>query len=107
MQLPATLITLPVIAFVFATEGPTTGVIIFSIYVFVAGMVDNVLKPLLLGRGVDVPMPVVLIGALGGMVSNGIIGLFIGPVLLAVGYQLFWQWVDEQVPPDTPTQPAD
>ncbi|MNO47554.1 putative inner membrane protein [compost metagenome] len=107
MQLPATLITLPVIAFVFATEGPTTGVIIFSIYVFVAGMVDNVLKPLLLGRGVDVPMPVVLIGALGGMVSNGIIGLFIGPVLLAVGYKLFWQWVDEQVPPDTPTQSAD
>ena len=51
------------------------------------------LKPLLLGRGVDVPMPVVLIGALGGMVTNGVIGLFIGPVVLAVGYQLFWQWV--------------
>jgi predicted PurR-regulated permease PerM len=55
-----------------------------------------VLKPLLLGRGVAVPMPVVLIGALGGMVTGGIIGLFIGPVILAVGYQLFWQWVDDQ-----------
>ena len=41
-------------------------------------------------------MPVVLIGAIGGMVSVGIIGLFIGPVALAVGYQLFWQWVDQQ-----------
>ena len=51
------------------------------------------LKPLLLGRGVDVPMPVILIGALGGMVTSGIIGLFIGPVILAIGYELFWQWV--------------
>jgi predicted PurR-regulated permease PerM len=59
-------------------------------------MSDNVLKPLMLGRGVDVPMPVILIGALGGMVSGGFIGLFIGPVMLAVAYQLFWQWIDDQ-----------
>ncbi|MHC8366813.1 AI-2E family transporter [Pseudomonas sp. ZT5P21] len=98
MQLPVTLITLPVIVFVFATEGASTGTIVFAIYVFVAGLVDNVLKPLLLGRGVDVPMPVVLIGALGGMVTGGIIGLFIGPVVLAVGYQLFWQWVQDPPP---------
>ncbi len=44
-------------------------------------------------------MPVILIGAIGGMVTGGIIGLFIGPVALAVSYQLFWQWVDQQVPP--------
>ncbi|SDI18910.1 Predicted PurR-regulated permease PerM [Pseudomonas benzenivorans] len=96
MQLPATLITVPVIAFVFTTEGASVATIVFSIYVFIAGLVDNVLKPLMLGRGVDVPMPVVLIGALGGMVTNGVIGLFIGPVVLAVGYQLFWQWVRDQ-----------
>ncbi|MFW0755505.1 AI-2E family transporter [Pseudomonas sp. H11T01] len=96
MQLPATLITIPVIVFVFVTEGASTATIVFAIYIFVAGLSDNVLKPLLLGRGVDVPMPVVLIGALGGMVANGIIGLFIGPVILAVGYQLFWQWVKDQ-----------
>ncbi|NBA97620.1 AI-2E family transporter [Pseudomonas sp. R5(2019)] len=95
MQLPATLITIPVIVFVFATEGVSTVGIVFAIYVFVAGLVDNVLKPLLLGRGVDVPMSVVLIGALGGMVTSGILGLFIGPVVLAVGYQLFWQWVQD------------
>ena len=100
MQLPVTLITLPVIAFVLTTEGASTGTIVFSIYVFVAGLVDNVLKPLLLGRGVDVPMPVILIGALGGMVSNGIIGLFVGPVVLAVGYQLFWQWVQDRPDPE-------
>ncbi|MCY1542242.1 putative transport protein YdiK [compost metagenome] len=94
MQLPATLITLPTIAFVFFSEGATLASIIFAIYTFIAGLADNVLKPLLLGRGVDVPMPVVLIGALGGMLASGIIGLFIGPVLLAVGYKLFWRWVD-------------
>jgi predicted PurR-regulated permease PerM len=96
LQLPVSLITLPVIGFVFATEGASVATIVFSIYVFVAGLVDNVLKPLLLGRGVAVPMPVVLIGALGGMVTNGIVGLFIGPVILAVGYQLFWQWIRGQ-----------
>jgi predicted PurR-regulated permease PerM len=58
-------------------------------------MADNVLKPMLLGRGVDAPMPVILLGALGGMVSAGIIGLFLGAVLLAVGYQIFMEWVEE------------
>jgi predicted PurR-regulated permease PerM len=96
VQLPATLITLPVIGLVFLTEGATVATIAFAIYVFVAGAVDNVLKPLLLGRGVAVPMPVILIGALGGMVADGILGLFIGPVMLAIGYELFWQWVDDQ-----------
>ena len=98
VQLPASLITIPVIAFVLITQGATVATIVFTIYIFVAGMVDNVLKPLLLGRGVSVPMPVILIGALGGMVSNGIIGLFIGPVVLAVGWELFWQWVDNAPP---------
>lgn len=96
MQLPATLITAPVIIFVIVTQGFSTATIVFSVYVFIAGLVDNVLKPLLLGRGVAVPMPVVLVGALGGMVSGGVIGLFIGPVMLAVGYQLFWRWVRDQ-----------
>ncbi|MEM5370534.1 AI-2E family transporter [Paraburkholderia azotifigens] len=104
MQLPATLITVPVIIFVIVTQGASTSTIIFSVYIFVAGLADNVLKPLLLGRGVAVPMPVVLIGALGGMVTGGVIGLFIGPVMLAVGYQLFWRWVKDQ--PQTGTVQA-
>jgi predicted PurR-regulated permease PerM len=52
-----------------------------------------VLKPLMLGRGVDAPMPVILFGALGGMAAGGIIGLFVGAVLLALGYQIFMSWV--------------
>ena len=105
MQLPASLVTIPVIIFVFATDGVSTGNVAFAVYIFVAGLVDNVLKPMVLGRGVAVPMPVVLIGALGGMISGGVIGLFVGPVALAVAYQLFWQWVDEVRVEDVP--PAD
>ena len=106
MQLPATLITVPVIVFVMITKGISMATIVFAVYIFVAGLVDNVLKPLLLGRGVAVPMPVVLIGALGGMVSAGVIGLFIGPVMLAVGYQLFWRWVRDQPQSALPSENA-
>ena len=56
-------------------------------------MTDNVLKPLMLGRGVDAPMPVILIGALGGMAVQGILGMFVGATLLALGYQIFMGWV--------------
>lgn len=93
MQLPVLLITIPVVIFVFAHDGVSAGTIIFAVWMIIAGLSDNVLKPLLLGRGVAVPMPVVLIGALGGMVTSGIIGLFTGPVILAVGYELFIGWV--------------
>lgn len=105
LQLPATLVTVPVIIYVFATRDASVATIVFAVYVFIAGLIDNVLKPLLLGRGVDVPMPVILIGALGGMVTDGIIGLFVGPVVLAVAYELFWQWVGDATPASAPTEP--
>ena len=96
MQLPALIVSLPAIAYMWwAGDASTTANIVFTVYLLVAGMADNVLKPMLLGRGVDVPMPVVLLGALGGMVSGGIIGLFIGAVFLAVGYEVFMGWVDQ------------
>jgi len=95
MQVPVTVITVPVIAFVIVTQGANMATIVFAVYTLLAGLSDNVLKPLLLARGLEVPMPVVLIGALGGMVANGIIGLFIGPVVLAVAYRLFWEWVGD------------
>ena len=95
VQLPATIISLPVVVYLWwAGDASTASNIFYTIYLMVAGMADNVLKPLLLGRGVEAPMPVILLGALGGMVSGGIIGLFTGAVLLTVGYQIFMAWVD-------------
>lgn len=70
-------------------EHGTLSAVIFTILLIAGGMVDNVLKPMMLGRGVDAPMPVVLLGALGGMVNGGILGMFLGATLLAMGYQLF------------------
>ena len=94
LQLPALLISLPAIAWLWANgDGSTAVNVVWTVYLLIGGMADNVLKPMLLGRGVDVPMPVILIGALGGMIWAGIIGLFVGAALLAVGYQVFMDWV--------------
>ncbi len=71
----------------------TVAAVIYTVLLFVAGMTDNVLKPLMLGRGVDAPMPVILLGALGGMATAGILGMFVGATLLALGYQIFMGWV--------------
>jgi len=99
MQLPATIITVPVIIYVFTTDISTAGAIAFTVWTVLGGLSDNVLKPLLLGRGVDAPMPVILLGALGGMITGGIIGMFVGAVVLALGQQLFMSWVHQAEPP--------
>ncbi|GGP22315.1 AI-2E family transporter [Silvimonas iriomotensis] len=96
-QLPALLVSLPAIAYIWMSGAYSTLLAIFySVLLLLAGAVDNVLKPLMLGRGVDAPMPVVLMGALGGMVSGGILGMFVGAVMLALGYQIFMDWVAMQ-----------
>jgi predicted PurR-regulated permease PerM len=96
LQLPALIVSLPVIVYLWWSGDASTAMnVLFTAYLLIAGFADNFLKPLLLGRGVDVPMPVILLGALGGMVSGGIIGLFVGAVLLAVGYQVFMDWVEQ------------
>ena len=71
----------------------TAAAITHTIILLLTGMADNVLKPLMLGRGVDAPMPVILLGALGGMASGGILGMFVGATLLALGYQIFMGWI--------------
>ncbi|HZN09828.1 MAG TPA: AI-2E family transporter [Pyrinomonadaceae bacterium] len=93
-QVPALVITLPVIIYIWSSGGYSTGAAVaHTIILLITGMADNVLKPLMLGRGVDVPMPVILFGALGGMASGGILGMFVGATALALGYELFMHWV--------------
>ena len=104
-QIPAFLITLPAIAYLWlGGHYGTAAAVIYTVLLGIGGMLDNVLKPLLLGRGVDVPMPVILLGALGGLASGGILGMFVGATLLALGYQIFMRWVATN--PDMPTAPA-
>ena len=93
-QLPAVLVLLPVIAYIWMSgDYGTVSAIVYSVLLFAAGLLDNILKPLMLGRGVDAPMPVILLGALGGMAARGMVGLFLGAILLALGYQIFMSWV--------------
>ena len=92
VQLPVILVTLPMVIYVFSVAD-TTSAIIFGIYMIIVGVVDNVLKPIFLGRGLQVPMLIILIGSLGGMVLHGIVGLFVGAVVLAIGYQTYNLWL--------------
>jgi len=93
-QVPALVVILPAIAYIWSSGHYSTGTAIaHTIVLLLAGMADNVLKPLILGRGVDAPMPVVLLGALGGLATAGVLGMFVGATILALGYQLFMHWV--------------
>ncbi len=93
VQLPTLLVLAPIIAWVFASESAGVAVL-FAIWSTAVGLSDNVLKPLLLGRGSEVPTLVIFIGAIGGFVRAGIIGLFVGAVVLAVGHNLFKWWLE-------------
>jgi predicted PurR-regulated permease PerM len=74
----------------------TTTAVIFAVYQLIAGASDAFLKPILMGRGLDIPMPVILIGAIGGMIMSGIIGLFAGAVVLSIWYKLFGLWIEQE-----------
>lgn len=93
-QVPALLVIIPVIVYLWTLGDYGTGeAVLWTVLLLAAGLADNVLKPLMLGRGVDAPMPVILLGALGGMASGGILGMFVGATVLALGYQIFMKWV--------------
>ena len=86
------LVLIPAVIYEFAIAS-TTKAVIFLIWCIFVGAMDNVLKPILLGRGVAVPIAVVFLGAIGGFMAMGIIGLFVGAIVLSVGYKLFLAWL--------------
>ena len=92
IQLPALIILGPIIAYVYSYADPTSATI-FAVYSVIVGASDGFLKPIFLGRGVDVPMLVILLGAIGGMMLSGVLGLFVGAVGLALTYKLFMAWL--------------
>jgi len=92
-QLPPLLVLLPVILYVFSTSDHMVANVVFTAWSVLIAVSDSFLKPMLLGRGVQAPMLVILLGAIGGMLHSGIIGLFLGAVVLALGYNLFQSWL--------------
>ncbi len=92
-QLPPILVLGFVVAYVFSVA-ETTPAVIFAVYCLIVSGSDGFLKPLFLGRGMSTPMLVILLGAIGGMLMSGIIGLFVGAIVLALGYELFMKWLN-------------
>ena len=110
VQLPVAIVMLPPLFLAFSSLGGwTAGALL--VWSLVVALLDNVLKPILFGRGVEVPALVIFMGAIGGMLTMGIIGLFLGSVVLALGFALFVAWLEDSAQPaassahSTPTAP--
>ena len=93
LQLPAILVTLPIVLYLFAVKS-TAAAVIYTVLLVVAGLSDNVLKPILLGKGAPVPTLVIFLGVVGGFIFSGFIGLFTGAIVMSLGYKLFMGWMN-------------
>jgi len=92
-QIPALLFNIPLIIYLFSVmdAGPA---VLWSLYFLVMGFIDNLLKPLIYGKDKDVPMLVIFLGALGGFMAFGFIGLFLGSIVLSLVWRLYLTWVN-------------
>lgn len=93
VQIPAIAI-LPTIIYVWSVE-PTAAAVLYTVYMVPVMLSDNFLKPILMARGLKTPMIVILVGVIGGTLDSGLVGLFVGPVVLAVSYEMFRVWLAE------------
>ena len=75
--------------------GDTTWGTVLLVWTLLVAPVDNILRPILIKKGADLPLLLIIVGVLGGLVAFGIIGLFVGPVILAVAYTLFTAWINQ------------
>ena len=93
VQIGVAPIAIPVAIYMFSVSDSTTAIIL-AIWLGITLLADNVLKPILLGRNAPAPMLVIFLGAIGGFLHNGFIGLFLGAIILTIGYKLFMTWLD-------------
>ena len=93
IQVGAGPVAIPVMIYMFSATDTLTAVLL-AIWLVITLISDNILKPLLLGRGAPAPMLVVFLGAIGGFIASGILGLFLGAVILTLGYKLFMVWLE-------------
>jgi len=96
LQIPPTLIVIPVIVYLFSALN-TMPAILWSVFLLLGGLSDNILKPILLGQGASVPMLVIFLGVIGGFMLSGFIGLFTGAIVVSIGYKLMVAWMNEPI----------
>jgi len=92
VQIGAAIVLLPVIVWIWIDKDFTTALLL-TLFFVVVGVLDNVLKPLVMGRGLTTPPLVIFIGVNGGTLAHGIVGLFIGPIILSLGWELMVAWI--------------
>ena len=95
-QVGCAIFLIPLIIWFWFTHDVTAATL-FTLYMVPVGLLDNILKPIVMGRGSHTPIAVIVIGVIGGTLAHGILGLFIGPVVLAVGWTLLAAWMQEEV----------
>jgi predicted PurR-regulated permease PerM len=76
----------------------STAATVLLVWTVFVGAIDNVLRPLLIKQGADLPLLLIFAGVIGGLISLGLVGLFLGPVVLGVSYTLVRAWMDESRP---------
>jgi predicted PurR-regulated permease PerM len=94
-QIGCAILLIPMIVWFWLTREPAAA-LLFTLYIVPVGFVDNALKPFVMGHGSRTPMVVIFIGVLGGTLAHGLIGLFIGPIVLAVGWELLAAWMRDE-----------
>ena len=82
---------LPVIIWIWTAKDVTTALVL-TVF-FVVGFIDTMLKPLVMGRGLNTPTIVIFVGVIGGTLAHGIVGLFIGPIILSVAWEIAAAWI--------------
>jgi predicted PurR-regulated permease PerM len=105
VQMPALIVVIPVAVYLFSTRAFLPA-ILWTLVLVLIGMSDNVLKPWLMGKGAPVPMLVIFLGAIGGMIMSGFIGLFTGAIILSLGYKLVMIWFQGGLPDQKPESPG-
>jgi len=94
-QLGPVFVMLPAIVWKFYTGDMVWGCVLMA-FMLVAGTIDNVIRPFLIRKGADMPLMLIFVGVVGGIVSFGIMGIFVGPVVLAVTYDVLREWAEIQ-----------
>jgi len=100
-QLGPMLVLLPAVGWMYWT-GDTGWASALLVWTLIVGSLDNVLRPMLIKRGADLPLLLIFVGVIGGMLGFGLVGIFIGPVVLAVTYTLMQAWIADGLDPDVP-----
>jgi predicted PurR-regulated permease PerM len=93
VQIGPTILFVPVVVWSWTTLEVTQATI-FTAYMLLVGLMDNILRPLLMARGLATPMPVIIVGVIGGAIAYGIVGLFFGPIVLSVAWAVLVAWVE-------------